>query len=296
MFRLFVSNAQCKHIIFGGCHDNGYLPMISQYKYDQDTAKRITLLETTPAERQYRQVNMPITRFDSVFKNEPLDSTPKLQSSTTVPPPRSKSPVKEAKPVARTPIIEAVPLARVATTENLPLARAATVPTPPAPAPAKQPTIVAATTPTPPTTTSYATKTSSNKAVTVDSDGFHGVTVGKRPTLPDPKSILLNSLDQRIDSKLPNVDSSTKATLEARIATLKVCNNFHLLNKCQGRCPFDHEPMGAKMLVSLFLSLSIPPKSSRSITWLTHNHSWHSATKPANASVPEGAAAVKPTV
>lgn len=243
--------------------------MIKQYQYDQATASRITLLETTPAERQYRMVGMPIIRFDSVFKNEPLDSTPKLQSSTTVPA-RPKSPVKEVKPVARAPTMEAVPIARVATNENLPLARAATVPTPPAP---KQPTIVAATTITPPTITSYATKTS--KPADVDADGFHGVTVAsKRPILPNPKIILLNALDQRIDTKLPNVDSSTKATLETRIATQKVCNNFHLLDKCQGRCPFDHEPMSAKMLVSL-LSTIIPPPHHCTSHLLKHHNLTH---------------------
>jgi len=161
--------------------------------------------------------------------------------------------------------MEAMPVARVATNENLPTARAATVPT--LPPPAKQPTIVATPAPTPPAISSYAAKTSSSKPDTVDADGFHGVTVAsKRPTLPDPKIILLNALDQRIDTKLPNVDSSTKATLEARIERAKVCNNFHLLNKCGGRCGFDHEPMSAKMLVS-FLS------PSHSLSHAFSNHS-----------------------
>jgi hypothetical protein len=39
---------QCKHVIFGGCHDNGYLPTLDPYKRDQNTAPRISLLETLP--------------------------------------------------------------------------------------------------------------------------------------------------------------------------------------------------------------------------------------------------------
>jgi len=53
MFRLFVSNVHCKHIIFGGCHDNGYLPNLEPYKRDESVASRMTLLETTPAARNY---------------------------------------------------------------------------------------------------------------------------------------------------------------------------------------------------------------------------------------------------
>ena len=31
MFRLFIDNSQCKHIFFAGCHDTGYLSLLTPY-------------------------------------------------------------------------------------------------------------------------------------------------------------------------------------------------------------------------------------------------------------------------
>ena len=73
MLRTFSDNPTCRHIIFGGCHDAGYLLNLEHFKHDMLKASQITLLETTPAYRGFTDLNnFKRARFDDVFKNEPL--------------------------------------------------------------------------------------------------------------------------------------------------------------------------------------------------------------------------------
>jgi hypothetical protein len=73
MLRTFSDNPTCRHIIFGGCHDAGYLLNLEHFKHNTAKAGRITLLETTPAYRGFTDLtNFKRTRFDDVFKSEPL--------------------------------------------------------------------------------------------------------------------------------------------------------------------------------------------------------------------------------
>jgi hypothetical protein len=46
MLRTFSINPTCRHIIFGGCHDAGYLLNLEQFKHNESKAARITLLES----------------------------------------------------------------------------------------------------------------------------------------------------------------------------------------------------------------------------------------------------------
>jgi hypothetical protein len=73
MLRTFSDNPTCRHIVFGGCHDQGYLVNLEQFKHNTEKASRITLLETTPARRGFTEfANFKRTRFDDVFKTDPL--------------------------------------------------------------------------------------------------------------------------------------------------------------------------------------------------------------------------------
>ncbi|EFQ91728.1 hypothetical protein PTT_11369 [Pyrenophora teres f. teres 0-1] len=73
MLRTFSDNPTCRHIIFGGCHDAGYLLNLEHFKHDVHKASQITLLETTPAYRGFTDLNnFKRARFDDVFKKEPL--------------------------------------------------------------------------------------------------------------------------------------------------------------------------------------------------------------------------------
>lgn len=73
MLRTFSDNPTCRHIVFGGCHDAGYLLNLEHFKHDAAKSSRITLLETTPAYRGFADLaNFKRARFDDVFKSEPL--------------------------------------------------------------------------------------------------------------------------------------------------------------------------------------------------------------------------------
>ena len=101
MLRTFSDNPTCRHIIFGGCHDAGYLLNLEQFKHNELKAAQVTLLETTPVYRGFADLShFKRARFDSVFKSEPLpESTPGFvpTSNTFVPvssapPPPAQSP------------------------------------------------------------------------------------------------------------------------------------------------------------------------------------------------------------
>jgi hypothetical protein len=73
MFRLFLANKQCKHIIFAGLHDNGYLNILKPYEHDSDISSQITLLETLPAESGFKALGLRIVSFDNVFRTKAFD-------------------------------------------------------------------------------------------------------------------------------------------------------------------------------------------------------------------------------
>jgi hypothetical protein len=113
MLRTFSDNPTCRHIVFGGCHDAGYLLNLEHFKHNMLKASRITLLETTPAYRGFTDLaNFKRARFDHVFKNEalpdyapppsngfaqmtmqsPVLSSPSFARSRTSPAPRRRRP------------------------------------------------------------------------------------------------------------------------------------------------------------------------------------------------------------
>lgn len=72
MFRLFIDNSQCKHIFFAGCHDNGYLSLLTPYINKMD---RITLVKAAHLSPQFRDLGLRIEEFPSVFRTTSLDNT-----------------------------------------------------------------------------------------------------------------------------------------------------------------------------------------------------------------------------
>jgi hypothetical protein len=64
MFRLFADNNQCKHIFFAGCHDTGYLSMITPYRGKTD---RITLVKAASFHPEFERLDLPVRELPSVF-------------------------------------------------------------------------------------------------------------------------------------------------------------------------------------------------------------------------------------
>lgn len=242
MFRLFVSNANCKHIIFGGCHDNGYIPNLEPYKRDESVLSRLTLLESTPAERSYTSLGFPIICLPSVFRGDQLPDSRALAASAAVYTPQ---------PVFIQPFNPQIspmqaPPAKVAAPPSI----TATVPSPQLNvlAPIGPPPVVTRTQSNPPLATStYA-------AVGQLEPGVKQISIAPTKTPAQAKCALLNADDQRLDPKLPKADGQSIVNLNRRIKEGKVCNNYHLLGNCANgsRCHYTHgERLGTKEQIAL---------------------------------------------
>ncbi|CAI6328037.1 unnamed protein product [Periconia digitata] len=222
MLRTFSNNPTCKHIVFGACHDAGYLLNLEEYKHDERKAARITLLESTPAYRGFAELsNFHRTRFDGVFRNQALpDWNPSMQ--TFVPPaPMNNQLYRTTRQNSDSPI--------PVSSSNTP-------------------------------TTSSPTTTASSLATPVNGSGDSSwAKVGKGGVLPDqPISIAAktntkkkyayyNASGQRLDEQLPSIEQNAKVALDARMKRggKNLCNHWHLNNgKCNNGsgCYFQHEP------------------------------------------------------
>ncbi|KAI1082009.1 hypothetical protein F5B20DRAFT_44313 [Whalleya microplaca] len=81
MLHVAAHNLQCRHIIFGPCHDRGYLVELKPYQLEPTVAKKLTLLETTPALYEFRALNFPRVSFPEVFRSKPLPEDRLIPSS-----------------------------------------------------------------------------------------------------------------------------------------------------------------------------------------------------------------------
>lgn len=92
--------------MFGGCHDSGYLLNLDQLNYNELSAARITLLETTPAHKGFVELaNFKRVRFENVFRSEPLPDGPPLTYGTngnSFVPPTSATPPTQPPALFRT--------------------------------------------------------------------------------------------------------------------------------------------------------------------------------------------------
>lgn len=94
--RLYLPMPQCKHIFFGPCHDNGYLPVLEPFKRDPTTSSRITLIETTPAEPGFIALGFPRVKFPRVFRDTNLPNRPIAMTSPGPMPVRTQSAMQVA--------------------------------------------------------------------------------------------------------------------------------------------------------------------------------------------------------
>ncbi|KAK0274606.1 hypothetical protein LTR54_001140 [Friedmanniomyces endolithicus] len=219
MLRLFLPNAQCKHVFFGPCHDNGYLPVLEPYRLDQATAARLTLIECSPATPGFQQVGLQRIRCPKVFRMENLPAkvngtTPSTYQATNgvTPPYQNALPVR--------------------TTTGMNASTATFVPT----APVKH---SSSSSPAP-----SAESGASNTWAAVGKTGPTTKTIDiTSKKAPAKKHVLVNTYDERLDAPLPESDSKAFARFADRIKIHgKMCNNYHLTGKCEAGeyCDYHH--------------------------------------------------------
>ncbi|KAL8724507.1 MAG: hypothetical protein Q9166_007908 [cf. Caloplaca sp. 2 TL-2023] len=70
---LFINNTQCKHIMLGVAHDNGYVPALDPYKNTPIIASRISLLKPGQLGREYNDLPFEIVQLASIiFRTQEL--------------------------------------------------------------------------------------------------------------------------------------------------------------------------------------------------------------------------------
>ncbi|KAI0380210.1 hypothetical protein F5Y04DRAFT_257721 [Hypomontagnella monticulosa] len=84
MLRLMANNLQCKHIIFGPCHDKGYIVELRPYQLEPTVSYRLSLLETTLAPYDFKELLFRRVKFADVFRSEFLPGSP-IASSAPLP-------------------------------------------------------------------------------------------------------------------------------------------------------------------------------------------------------------------
>jgi hypothetical protein len=125
--RFMIRIGQCKHVLFGPCHDNGYLPVLEEYKRNPSFASRITLLSGTAPEPGFRQLGFGIEKYGDIFRTAALGPavptqhhppSPKSTPPSTTPP---SGPVSTAGPKPLTTPLANSSYAKASTTDQNPI-------------------------------------------------------------------------------------------------------------------------------------------------------------------------------
>ncbi|KAF2660893.1 hypothetical protein K491DRAFT_688013 [Lophiostoma macrostomum CBS 122681] len=225
MLRTFSGNPTCKHIVFGGCHDNGYLLDLDQYKHNEARASRITLLQTAATQPGFRSLpNFKKAQFDAVFRPQPLPDV----SYYAQPPP----------------LAHTQPLGHFQTQRSVPLRTKTTSPVAIQPAPYGHPSPGS----TAPSLADSAETPPDASWATVGKQGGINGTYSIAPTPSKKKRyIYYNKAGQRLDENLPPRDKAATQAIEKRMNDVgkNLCNNYHLnRGRCDNGafCHFQHEP------------------------------------------------------
>lgn len=214
MFHLFANNVQCKHVIFGCCHDVAYAVALESYASNPIAASRITLLKSYEDKSYFEGLPFNSVEFSHVFRCTPYKRTDLLIGDDDYMQDSSKQSdsswgdetlarrqvaQSSANELAR----EEEALARWQATTN------ASIPLPTRPRPRPQ------------------TEVQSGWAA--------------------DKTVLLNINDERIDHELKEVDYETSESMLDRMEVQRFCVFYHLQNYCLttalGKvCNFRHGP------------------------------------------------------
>ena len=249
LLRAMVRVPQCKHVIFGPAHDTGYIPFLQQYNNDSEVMPKLTLLETQPAHHAFGNLGFRRTKFPSVFRTEQLPGMPSRQhqmaSSTSMGPPLTP-------PISTTSGVSAG--SRVAS-----IASAAALATLPFSQSLRDPLLTPNRTPS----VTSAEPVSTPKSATEPLDVSAWTTIKPRVSVANPKNviditpkkpaptkrhIIVNKDDERLDPAPLLRDPDAEYRLHERIAEHgKLCNKYHLVDRCDFDCEFYH---GAKLPIA----------------------------------------------
>ncbi|KAM0334997.1 hypothetical protein ACHAQA_000031 [Verticillium albo-atrum] len=101
LLQLFFENPSCCHIIFGACHDNGYVRTLEKVVASEEAKDRLTLLHSFHVGREFGPLNIKkSTTMGAIFRTEPLSApvSPVLSSIPTAGQCSTASSASDARP------------------------------------------------------------------------------------------------------------------------------------------------------------------------------------------------------
>ncbi|PYI34489.1 hypothetical protein BP00DRAFT_54554 [Aspergillus indologenus CBS 114.80] len=218
MFRMFADNNQCKHIFFAGCHDAGYLNLLTPYRGRTD---RITLLKAAGFHNQYNTLDLPVRELPEVFMSSPFAGVHAREPPSQIPIQSQIIPPSPSRPVCKH---YQKGICRYGSTCNKLHIQ-----------PNQQISKV------PDDNTSIFDRENASPSRT------HEYYAANLPATTDPAygtHVPINKTGDRIDTycAAPSPDARDQYSRRARYH--RPCNNFHLAGHCDTiNCEFDHSPI-----------------------------------------------------
>jgi hypothetical protein len=93
MFHLPADNSQCKHIFIAGCHDAGYLSLLTPYRGKAD---QITLIKAGYFNPEYYALDLSVVDIPSVFWSIVLNGSALTLANKHIVSPNAKEKVSKA--------------------------------------------------------------------------------------------------------------------------------------------------------------------------------------------------------
>lgn len=83
VFEHFIRNPTCCHIVFGACHDNGYVRTLEDYASDSTAVQKMTLLYSFNIGVEFKKLPFRSTRMKKLFRTTPPEIPPKATHAMT---------------------------------------------------------------------------------------------------------------------------------------------------------------------------------------------------------------------
>ncbi|KAK2740130.1 hypothetical protein FQN57_006245 [Myotisia sp. PD_48] len=211
ILKLNLFNCHCHQIFLGCSHDNGYARLLEDNMADRELARRITLLEGVPFEKELASLTTSynVTKFDNLFRDSKIapvysqtwQSQNSDPASSIINPPGTSN----LHTVTRT------------SSSNGQISTSAT-------------------------SSTYDSNTQGTWAATIAANSsapFKDLTISSKPSTPSPPTIERNKHGQRVD----RIDFKAAPKEElSRVKKLKLCNLFFLVGDCPNpKCYHTHD-------------------------------------------------------
>ncbi|KAI9367661.1 hypothetical protein BJX61DRAFT_527369 [Aspergillus egyptiacus] len=254
MFRLFADNNQCKHIFFAGCHDAGYLSLLTPYRGRTD---RITLIKAASFHPEFENLDFPVRELPAVFMSTQTSSNHVSPPSMQQIPQAPKICTHYQKGICRygnqCTKIHIMPGQHLSRPVN-------DIPTGPMGSQISSP----------------VSSHSKDFRTPARDEGLYAT------SLPYMNVKLLDFIPvnrdgERLDSYVPQPPKESWEAYQRRSKQRKPCNNYHLARDCENEdCEFDHNPVDSNSLnvMKYILRQHVCPKgaSCRSLKCYLGHH------------------------